>query len=207
MSVGARLRKQSVGARVGRSPGAEARNGRCLGAAAQLAAVHRILRHGPALQFQSEGVAAGARPAIPRDVAPARTGLSGPLNMSGQSIDVVQRVRVYRQGSQTDQNLCPRPGIDDVAASAARGLSTSSTAANGSRIIETDNLGAGLEAVNDAGTHYGIRPPNDADAALLQAWAATRAAGGHANTAAVRAAIVARTTNAGVEIAVGAQGY
>src|SRR5205814_2380027 len=92
------------------------------------------------------------------------------------SNDVVQRIRVYRLGSDTDQNLCPRPGIDDDAGSAGRGLSTSSQRPNTkAQGIETDNLGATLEAVNDHGDHYAIRAADDADNAKLVAWAATRA--------------------------------
>jgi hypothetical protein len=114
--------------------------------------------------------------------------------------DVVQRIRVYRMGSGTDSNLCPRPGIDDTAGAAGRGLSTSTVAGAGkAQIIETNNLGADLEAVNDHGNHYAIRPTNDADNAKLTAWAATRAAGGHACTNAVRAAIVATRNAQGVD--------
>lgn len=117
----------------------------------------------------------------------ARTSVAG--SFGG---DTVQRTRVYRMGSSTDQNLCPRHPQDDDAASAGRGLSTSSAAPNGkAQIIETDNLGDTLEAVNDHGNHYAIRPTEDDDNAKLTAWAATRAAGGHASTAAVRGAIVA----------------
>ncbi len=95
--------------------------------------------------------------------------------------------------------MCPRPGIDDTAA-AGRGLSTSSqrpdTKAQG---IETDDLGDTLEAVNDHGNHYAIRPTDDANRAKLIAWAATRVAGGDPRTAAVKAAIVSKVNNQGVE--------
>jgi len=56
-----------------------------------------------------------------------------------------------------------------------------------------------LEAVNDHGNHYAIRPTNDAENTKLEAWAATRAAGGHANTTAVRNAIVATRNEQGNE--------
>jgi hypothetical protein len=67
------------------------------------------------------------------------------------------------------------------------------------QIIETNNLGAELEAINDHGDHYAIRPKNDADNAKLTAWAATRDVGGHAYTAAVKGAIVATRSAQGVE--------
>ena len=83
---------------------------------------------------------------------------------------------------------------------AGRGLSTSSQRPNTkAQGIETDNLGATLEAVNDHGDHYAIRAADDADNAKLVAWAATRAAGGDARTLAVKAAIVSRVNNQGVE--------
>jgi len=57
--------------------------------------------------------------------------------------------------------------------------------------IETDNLGENLEAVNDHGDHYAIRPTNDPDPYnLLVEWAASREIGGHLLTRAVKAAIV-----------------
>ena len=101
---------------------------------------------------------------------------------------IVQRVKVYRGGSRTDGNLTPRPGKDDRADSPGRGLSTNTSPPPGkSQMIETDNLGGDLEAVNDSRTHYAIRPTNDPNAEKLQEWASTRGSGQtHQYTNAVR---------------------
>jgi Domain of unknown function (DUF4157) len=114
--VRAHLPKQSADARGTRGPQAPAQNARCFGAAAQLAAVRRVLRHGPAFQLEAGGAAAAAR-------APAdnRTGLPDRLKagaevLSGVSLDGVKvhynsskpaqlNALAYAQGS--DIHLAP----------------------------------------------------------------------------------------------------
>lgn len=152
-------------------------------------AVPRVLQ---IKESQTSGISSGQKRRPPHN---ARSSVAVSFGSN-----TVQRIRVYRMGSATDQNLCPRHPQDDDATSAGRGLSTSSAAPAGkAQIIETDNLGDTLEAVNDHGNHYAIRPTEDDDNAKLTAWAATRAAGGHASTAAVKGAIVATRAANGVE--------
>jgi uncharacterized protein DUF4157 len=93
----AHLPRQSADARGARAPQAPTQEGRCPGAAAQLAAVHRTLRHGPTLQLEAGGTAAGwAQPAGPSRAAGAnRTGLPDRLKagveaLSGVSMDGVK---------------------------------------------------------------------------------------------------------------------
>jgi hypothetical protein len=81
----ARLPQQSADPRGARSPQPPARDGRCLGAAAQLVAVHRALRHGPALQLRPR-TADAARPRVSGKTA------APPLHRNGADAGVVQRM-------------------------------------------------------------------------------------------------------------------
>jgi hypothetical protein len=88
--VGVHLPRQSADLRGIRASPAPPQGARCLGAAAQLAAVRRVLRHGPAFQLEAGGATPAAR-------APAdnRTGLpdrlkSGIEALSGISLDAVK---------------------------------------------------------------------------------------------------------------------
>jgi hypothetical protein len=54
------FRSQPLRARPSKSPQPKAAGERCPGAAAQLAAVHRTIRHGPALQLRAGDTAAAA---------------------------------------------------------------------------------------------------------------------------------------------------
>ena len=92
----AHLPKQPHAARVIRGRHAPARSARCPGAAVQLAAVHRALRHGLPVQLRAGGAAAGPQPAAgPQAAATNRTGLpdrlrSGVEALSGVSMDGVK---------------------------------------------------------------------------------------------------------------------
>ena len=115
--------RQPAPAGPGRPVPAPAQARRCPGAAAQLAAVHRTLRHGPVLQLEAGGGAAGgAQPAtVPRAAVANRTGLpdrlkSGVEALSGLSLDGVRvhynsagpaqlNAHAYAQG--TDIHLAP----------------------------------------------------------------------------------------------------
>jgi uncharacterized protein DUF4157 len=114
--VRAHLPKQRADARRAAVPPAPTPDRRCPGAVAQLAAVHRTLRHGPLVQLQGGGAAAA-----PTAAAANRTGLpdrlkSGVEALSGVSLDGVKvhynsskpaqlNALAYAQGS--DIHLAP----------------------------------------------------------------------------------------------------
>jgi uncharacterized protein DUF4157 len=116
-SVRAHFTKQSAHVRRARGPQAPTRDGRCPGAAAQLAAVHRVLRHGPVLQLEAGGAAAGGQSAGARRAAGAhRTGLpdrlkSGVEALSGIALDDV-RVHYNSAGPAELQALAYTQGTD-----------------------------------------------------------------------------------------------
>jgi Domain of unknown function (DUF4157) len=101
--IRARHPRRSPSAQGSRAPQAPTRDERSRGAAVQLAAVHRTLRHGPVLQLQAGGAAARVqRAGAPSATAPNRTGLpdrlkSGVEALSGLSLD---DVRVHRNSAR-----------------------------------------------------------------------------------------------------------
>jgi len=84
--------------------------GRCLGAAAQLAAMHRTLRHGPALQLQPQGAARANRTGLPDRLKVGVEALSG-VSLDGVKVHYNSskpaqlNALAYAQGS--DIHLAP----------------------------------------------------------------------------------------------------
>ena len=108
--VRAHLPRQSAAARRAGGPQELTPDRRCPGAAAQLAAVHRTLRHGPALQLRAGGAADANRTGLPDRLK------SGVEALSGVSLDGVKvhynsskpaqlNALAYAQGS--DIHLAP----------------------------------------------------------------------------------------------------
>lgn len=155
---------------------------------------------------EQRAAAAPARPAVARAAAGAgKEELRRAEHLSAQNLlalqrsagnrTVVQLFKVYRGGSTTDKNLTPR--VQDTTGP-KKGLSTFENSGaiknyDKAQIIETDNLGAGLEAVrNGTGpqdSHVSIVPSNDVGDAKLVNWAAQKQPEFPALTNAVRGAI------------------